>query len=238
MKIALLGYGKMGVEVEKIALERNHEVLLMIDSQAEIDAEDLSKAEAAIDFSTPSSAPYNIFKCFDVGVPIIVGTTGWSDKLEEIKQKCAEEKQALFYSPNFSIGVNIFFELNRKLAQMMNNHISYDVSIEETHHTQKLDAPSGTAITLANGITGTRTLDRKSKWVNNESTADTDIQITSIRKDDVTGTHIVKYLSDIDGLEIKHEANNRKGFAMGAVLAAEWIIGKRGVFTMQDMLEL
>ena len=236
MKIALLGYGKMGVEIEKAALERNHEILLRIDSQAEIDTEDLSKAEVAIDFSTPSSASYNIFKCFDVGVPIIVGTTGWSDKLEEIKQKCMEKSQALLYSSNFSIGVNIFFELNRKLAQMMDKHGSYDVSIEETHHTQKLDAPSGTAITLAKDIIDT--LDRKKQWVNNESTAVADIQVTSIRKNSVTGTHIVKYLSDIDGLEIKHEANSRKGFAMGAVLAAEWIIGKRGVFTMQDMLKL
>ena len=235
MKIALLGYGKMGKEVEQTALERSHEIILRIDSRAEIDTEDLSKSEVAIDFSTPSSASYNILKCFDVNVPIVVGTTGWSDKLEDIKQACLEKNQALFYAPNFSIGVNIFFELNRKLAQMMNEHTSYNVSIEETHHTQKLDAPSGTAITLANDITGT--LDRKSKWVNNESTADTDIQITSIRKDDVTGAHIVKYFSDIDGLEIKHEANSRKGFAMGAVLAAEWIIGKRGVFTMRDMLK-
>ncbi len=236
MKIALLGYGKMGREVEQTALERSHEILLKIDSQAEIDAVDLSKAEVAIDFSMPSSASYNILKCFDVNVPIVVGTTGWSDKLEDIKQVCLEKSQALFYASNFSIGVNIFFELNRKLAQMMNEHTSYDVSIEETHHTEKLDAPSGTAITLANDITVS--LDRKSKWVNKESTADTDIQITSIRKDDVTGTHIVKYFSDIDGIEIKHEANSRKGFAMGAVIAAEWIIGKQGVFTMQDFLKL
>ena len=236
MKIALLGYGKMGREVEQIALERNHEILLKIDSQTEIDTKSLSKAEVAIDFSTPSSATYNILKCFDVNVPIVVGTTGWSDKLEDIKQVCLEKDQTLFYASNFSIGVNVFFELNRKLAQLMNKHTSYDVSIEETHHTQKLDAPSGTSITLANEITGT--LDRKSKWVNNESTTDTDIHIASIRKDDVTGTHIVKYFSDIDSFEIKHEANSRKGFAMGAVLAAEWLIEKQGVFTMRDFLKL
>ena len=236
MKIALLGYGKMGREVEQIALERNHEILLKIDSQTEIDAKNLSKAEVAIDFSMPSSATYNILKCFDVNVPVVVGTTGWSDKLEDIKQVCLEKDQTLFYASNFSIGVNVFFELNRKLAQLMNKHTSYDVSIEETHHTQKLDAPSGTSITLANEITGT--LDRKSKWVNNESTTDTDIHIASIRKDDVTGTHIVKYFSDIDSFEIKHEANSRKGFAMGAVLAAEWLIEKQGVFTMRDFLKL
>ena len=235
MKIAILGYGKMGKEVERTALERNHEIILKIDSQKELDAQDLSKADAAIDFSTPSSAPYNILRCFEFNVPIVTGTTGWPDKMKEIKRRCMEENQALFYSPNFSIGVNIFFELNRRLAQIMNKHIFYDVSIEETHHTQKLDAPSGTAITLENDIINN--IDRKTEWVNQESDDNAKLNINSIRKKNVTGTHIVKYLSDIDRLEIKHEANSRKGFAIGAVLAAEWIIGKRGVFTMQDMLK-
>ena len=235
MKIAILGYGKMGKEVERTALERNHEIILKIDSQKELDAQDLSKADAAIDFSTPSSAPYNILRCFEFNVPIVTGTTGWPDKMKEIKRRCMEENQALFYSPNFSIGVNIFFELNRRLAQLMNKHISYNVSIEETHHTQKLDAPSGTAITLANDIIDI--IDRKTEWVNQESNDAAKLNITSIRKKNITGTHIVKYLSDIDRLEIKHEANSRKGFAIGALLAAEWMIGKHGVFTMQDMLK-
>ncbi|MFH1320514.1 MAG: 4-hydroxy-tetrahydrodipicolinate reductase [Bacteroidota bacterium] len=255
-KIALIGYGRMGREVEKVARQRNHEILLKIDIENVSDAKNLSNVDVAIDFSTPLCAPDNIYKCFNVNVPIVVGTTGWSGRLEEIKKICADKDQALFYSSNFSIGVNIFFEINRKLARLMNEHDHYDVFIEETHHKQKLDSPSGTAITMANDII--EAVDRKRGWINIESGSDTipatsisqeggdqdqnfisatGIEITSIRKNNVTGTHIAKYISDIDSIEIKHCANNRKGFAVGAVLAAEWIIGKKGVFTMGNMLK-
>ena len=247
MKIALLGYGKMGKEIEKLALEKGHSMILKVDvdNAANFLISDLTKADAAIEFSTPNSVYNNIMKCFETNVPVVVGTTGWFDKLEEVKKICKEKNQTIFYSSNYSIGVNIFFELNKKLAQMMNKQNNYDVAIEEIHHTQKLDAPSGTAIALANDII--QNFDKKKQWqlavdrqqlenkIQNQSDK---ILITAIRKENIPGTHTIKYESSVDSIEIKHTAHNRKGFAVGALMAAEWIVGKKGTFGMQDLLKL
>lgn len=255
MKIALFGYGKMGKEIEQVALQRRHEIALKInlrntDSFSKID---LQKCDAAIEFSTPHSAIANMKKCFDAGIPVVVGTTGWYDKQEEVKKNCTEKNGCLFYASNFSIGVNIFFKVNEHLAKMMDNYSDYGVSIEEIHHIHKLDAPSGTAITLANGIVNN--LKRKSNWQTitqhekrrngatenfsdspNPPLSDSDFLITSKREGEVLGTHSVKYFSPIDDIEIKHTAHNRKGFALGAVLAAEFVKGKKGIFGMNDLL--
>lgn len=235
MKIALLGYGKMGKEIENVAAGRSHSIVLKANSKSNLNAEALSNSDVALDFSTPLSAPHNILQCFDVNVPVVVGTTGWLDQFEEIKQQCIDKNQALFYAPNFSIGVNIFFEINRKLARIMNKQDGYDVSIEETHHAEKLDAPSGTAIKLAEDIVDMN--DKKAGWTNSETKNNSDLQITSNRENNITGSHIVKYHSDVDDIKIMHVAHQRKGFAAGAVLAAEWIMGKKGVFGMKDLLE-
>lgn len=237
MKIALIGYGKMGKEIEAIALGRGHEVILKVTSEnADFTLEELKKADVAIEFSRPETVINNIRSCFNANIPVIIGTTGWYGHLNTIRESCVAENQAMLYATNFSVGVNIFFELNKKLASMMNKHWSYNVIVEETHHTQKLDAPSGTAITLAEGIL--EKLERKDKWIKGESAVDNDLNIISHRRDNIPGTHIVRYSSAIDDIEIKHEAHNRKGFAFGAVIAAEWIQGKKGVFTMKDVLEL
>jgi len=225
----------MGKEIENVAVERSHSIVLKADSKSNLNAETLSNSDVALDFSTPSAAPHNILQCFDVNIPVVVGTTGWLDQFEDIKQQCIDKNQALFYAPNFSIGVNVFFEINRKLARIMNKQDGYDVSIEETHHTEKLDAPSGTAIKLAEDIVDVN--DKKTGWVNSETKNNSDLQITSIRKNNITGSHVVKYHSDVDDIEIIHVAHQRKGFAVGAVMAAEWIMGKKGVFGMKDLLE-
>lgn len=238
MKIALLGYGKMGKEVEKIALSRGHEIILKLDSEDDwvLQKELLSEADVAIEFSVPESALSNIFKCFDVNLPVVVGTTGWLGSLEHVKQVCEEHHQSLFYASNFSIGVNLFFELNRKLAQLMNNYEDYEVTIEETHHAQKLDKPSGTAITLADTII--TLLDRKDKWVSGKPTHEYELGVTSNRIDDVPGTHVVSYTSEIDDIKIEHVAKSRRGFALGAMMAAEWLPSRRGIFSMADLLKL
>jgi 4-hydroxy-tetrahydrodipicolinate reductase len=237
MKIALLGYGKMGKEIEQIALNRGHEIVLKVtSSNAMFSLEDLRKADVAIEFSRPESVVNNIRSCFNAGIPVVVGTTGWYQHFTEITRVCENEKQALLYATNFSVGVNIFFELNKRLAEMMNRHMHYEVLVEETHHTQKLDAPSGTAITIAEGIL--EKIERKDQWVNENSIVDNHLNIISHRVENVPGTHVVKYHSDIDDIEIKHTAHNRKGFATGAVIAAEWLIGKKGMFTMRDVLQL
>jgi 4-hydroxy-tetrahydrodipicolinate reductase len=237
MKIALLGYGKMGREIEKIALERNHEIILKIDvdNQHEATIENIRKTDVAIDFSTPASAFANIIKCFDAGIPVVCGTTGWMDKIVEITELCRKENQTFFYASNFSLGVNLFFALNRYLAAMMNNHQEYDVTIKEIHHVHKLDAPSGTAISLANDIVAH--VKRKNKWELDQAIDDSVIKITAERQDEVPGTHIIEWDSPVDRIEIMHEAKNRKGLAHGAVLAAEFILGKKGVFSMNDMLK-
>jgi 4-hydroxy-tetrahydrodipicolinate reductase len=238
MKIALLGYGKMGKEIEQVALQRGHTIELKVNSVRPISKalDQLNTCDVAIDFSLPSTVYAHILACFDQHVPVVVGTTAWQDKQEEIIKTCTEKGQALLYASNFSIGVNLFFELNRKLALLMQHHTNYTVAMEEIHHTQKLDAPSGTAITLANTLLAT--LPGKHKWVNHVAVDPVELGIVSVRKDDVPGTHTVNYASEVDSIEIKHTAHNRKGFALGAVIAAEFIHGKKGVFGMQDVLQL
>lgn len=236
MKIAILGYGKMGKEIERIALERNHEILMRIDSSEDWNnyIYDFLNADVAIDFSTPANVLDNIMKCFSANVPVVVGTTGWYDQLDVVRELCVGKNQTMFYASNFSIGVNVFFQINKKLAQLMNPHTDYEVYIEETHHTQKLDSPSGTAITLANDIIAN--LNRKENWKNEMTQYEEELGIKSVREANVPGTHIVTYESVNDIIEIKHTAKNRLGFAMGAILAAEFIVRKKGVYEMKDML--
>lgn len=238
MKIALFGYGKMGKEIEQIALQRGHSVVLKIDENniGSLSKEDLSNCDVAIEFSTPASAIANMTRCFLTGIPVVVGTTGWYDRLEKVKKLCEENDGCLFYTSNFSIGVNIFFKLNEQLAKMMNAYPDYNVSMEEIHHVHKLDAPSGTAISLANQITAN--LNRKKKWSNSKTEKAEELEIISKRIDEVPGTHSVKYFSAIDDIEIKHTAHNRKGFATGAVLAAEFVKGKKGIFGMNELMQL
>ncbi len=236
MKIALLGYGKMGQEIEKAAVERGHTIALVIDikNQNEFTKENLLKAEVAIDFSTPSSAVKNILKCFEAGIPIVSGTTGWNSELERITSICTEKRQALIHSPNFSIGVNILFAVNEYLAGIMNKFSQYDVRMEETHHIQKLDAPSGTAIRIAEQIISR--IDRKTGWTLKDNDGPEKISVNAIREGDIKGIHEICYDSDVDIITLKHFTKSRKGLALGAVLAAEFIKGKKGVFTMRDML--
>jgi 4-hydroxy-tetrahydrodipicolinate reductase len=232
MKIALLGYGKMGQTIERIALERGHEIVLKKDEFNTY--EGLSNADVAIDFSIPAVAVENISNCFYANVPVISGTTGWLDRFEEMVALCEEKKGAFISSSNFSLGVNLFFGLNEYLAKMMSRFDSYKVDMEEIHHTQKLDAPSGTAISLAKGVINNSDY---TNWTLGEAKENL-IHIEALRIGDVPGTHTVTYNSKVDSIEIKHTAHNRDGFALGAVIAAEWIVGKQGVFTMKDVLEL
>ena len=232
MKIALLGYGKMGKIIERIAVERVHEIVLKKEEFNTFDG--LSTADVAIDFSAPNIAVTNISTAINLGIPVVSGTTGWLEHYDEIVKLCHEKNGAFLYGSNFSLGVNIFFELNDYLAKMMAKFKDYNVSMEEIHHTQKLDKPSGTAISLANAIINHTD---KNNWAI-ENPKEEDIFIDVKRIDDVPGTHSVFYNSDVDFIEIKHVANNREGFGLGAVIAAEWIIGKKGVFTMKDVLEL
>ena len=238
MKIALLGYGRMGKEIEKIALSRNHEIVLKIDINNidELSVENLQFSDVAIDFSIPSGAFANIMKCFEAGTPIVSGTTGWMDKFEEIIDICKNQHKSFFYASNYSIGVNIFFHLNKKLARLMNKIPDYDVSIEEIHHIHKLDAPSGTAITLANDIL--QQIERKKDWKLNSPGEKDSMSISVKREDEVPGTHSINYDSEVDAIEIKHTAKSRKGFAFGAVLAAEYIQDKKGFHCMDDLLKL
>lgn len=237
MKIALSGYGKMGREIEKIALERGHEIVVKFNDPDDWVGKDeqLRQADVAIEFSMPHSVVSNIFKCFDANVPVVVGTTGWFEQLDHVKQVCYEHNRSILYASNFSIGVNLFFEVNKGLAKLMNEHEDYHVSLDETHHTAKLDSPSGTAIKLANDILDN--LGRKDVWVNNPSDKDYELEIASHRIENVPGTHVVTYESDIDKIELTHTAKSRVGFAKGAVVAAEWLTDKKGVFTMSDLLK-
>ncbi len=232
MKIALLGYGKMGKVIEKVALERGHEIVLRKSSSDTFDG--LDQADVAIDFSVPTSAVENITACLQHNIPVICGTTGWLEDYDKMADLCQQNKGAFLYGSNFSLGVNLFFELNRKLAQLMLPHAQYRVSMEEIHHTQKLDAPSGTAISLANDIVE---LTKLKGWALNAAQPD-ELAITAKRIEQVPGTHLVFYDSDVDQIEIKHTAHSREGFALGSVIAAEWIIGKTGVFSMENVLEL
>jgi len=232
MKIALLGYGRMGKEIEKIALSRGHEIVIRKDVD---DIIDITLADVAIDFSVPNSAFNNISNCLNNNVPVISGTTGWLEKYEDAIALCKEKKGAFIYASNYSLGVNIFFELNKQLAKMMKTIEGYNISMEEIHHTKKLDAPSGTAITLAEGIIENTS---KNSWELGEVTSEENIPIIAKRISKVHGTHTVWYDSEVDSLEIKHTAHNRKGFALGAVIAAEWISDKTGVFSMKDVLNI
>ncbi|MGB5417613.1 4-hydroxy-tetrahydrodipicolinate reductase [Algibacter sp.] len=233
MNIALLGYGKMGKTIEQIAISRGHNVVLTID-KGDTDY-DITKADVAIDFSIPDVAFNNISNCINNNVPVISGTTGWLDKYDDAVALCKEKKGAFIYASNYSLGVNIFFELNKTLAKMMSALKQYNVSMEEIHHTQKLDAPSGTAITLANGVIENH--DSYTNWKLDEGGEKT-IPIKAKRIEDVPGTHTVTYESEVDTINIEHIAHTRQGFALGAVVAAEWIAGKKGVFTMNDVLNI
>ena len=232
MKIALLGYGKMGKVIERIALERGHEIVLKKDQNNTF--EGLSIADVAIDFSVPDSAVANISECLNNGIPVISGTTGWLADYPKMVQLCEEKNGSFIYASNFSLGVNVFFELNEYLAKMMTNLKQYNVSMEEIHHTQKLDAPSGTAITLAEGVI------KHTDYANwtLETPISNEIHIEAKRIENVPGTHSIFYDSEVDQIEIKHTAHSREGFALGAVVAAEWLVGKKGVFNMKDVLGL
>lgn len=232
MKIALLGYGKMGQIIERIAMERGHEIVLRKSSATTFDG--LLQADVAIDFSIPDVAVDNISTSINNGIPIISGTTGWLENYHEMVKLCNEKNAAFLYGSNFSLGVNLFFELNDYLARMMSKFREYNVSMEEIHHTHKLDKPSGTAISLANAIINNTS---KNNWAI-ENPKEDDVFINVKRIDEVPGTHSVFYNSEVDFIEIKHVAHNREGFALGAVIAAEWIIGKKGVFSMKDVLDL
>lgn len=238
MKIALIGYGKMGKAIEKIALEKGHQICLIIDYENahELTPENLGRCDVAIEFSTPEFAVANITACLEAGIPVISGTTGWLHKLEEVKKLCISRNGAMIYASNFSIGVNLFFDLNKHLADLMGDHPEYNVHIEETHHTQKKDSPSGTAITLAEHIIESAV--NKSKWVNTSTDRPQDLFILSHRVDPAAGTHRVVYSSPVDDIEIIHTAHNREGFAAGAVQAAEFIMGKKGIFGMKEVLGL
>jgi 4-hydroxy-tetrahydrodipicolinate reductase len=238
MKIALIGYGKMGHMIEEVAAERGHEIVLKIhiDNTEEFTGENIAAANVAIEFTGPDSAYDNVKKCIDFGIPVVSGSTGWNDRLEEMKQYCLQKNGSFLHTSNFSIGVNIFFEVNKLLAKLMNTHTDYDVALKEIHHTQKKDAPSGTAVTLAEGVLAN--VSRKKSWVNKEASVPEELSIISERIDPAPGTHYVKYSSEIDDIEIIHTAHSRKGFALGAVLAAEYIADKKGIFNMRDVLHI
>jgi 4-hydroxy-tetrahydrodipicolinate reductase len=236
LKIALIGYGKMGKAIEEIALERGHEIVLKITSSNLVDfaKENLRKADVAIEFTNPEAVINNLHTCIEAQVPVICGSTGWVEKESEIKDYCIEKDGTLLYASNFSIGVNIFFEVNKKLASLMAKQIEYKVAVEEIHHTKKKDAPSGTGITLAQQIIAERK--DKTSWVLGEETNKNQLSIVSKRIDPAPGTHIVSYTSSIDDITITHTAHSRQGFALGAIIAAEFLQNKKGIFNMQDVL--
>lgn len=244
MKLAILGYGKMGRIIEQFATERGHEIVLKVNEHnlADLNIANLKNAEVAIDFSTPDSVLKNIEICFDAGVAVVVGTTGWYGRLQEVKDQCLEGNNTLLYGSNFSVGVNVFFHINKILAKIMNNYAQYEVQVEEIHHTEKLDSPSGTAMSIAEGILDQ--LDRKNEWVNELVGSGTELitkpeqlLIESHRIEHVPGTHTVIYSSEVDEIEFKHTAHSRAGFALGAVLAAEWVHNKTGFFNITDMFD-
>lgn len=236
MKVAILGYGKMGKTIEQILLERGHELVLKVNNNnlEDLTILNIQKADVAIEFTVPTSAVANYNLCFEAGVPVVSGTTAWLAQLPEVKKNLVDKNGTLFYAPNFSIGVNIFFKINSLLAKLMNNYPNYNVSMEEIHHLQKLDSPSGTAIKTADVIL--KEIDNKTAWKEAEEVAENELQIHSKREPNVPGTHSVNYTSEEDSIEIRHTAHSRKGFALGSVLAAEWVVGKKGFFGMEDML--
>jgi 4-hydroxy-tetrahydrodipicolinate reductase len=233
MKIALLGYGKMGKVIEKIALERGHEIVLKKSSSDSYLG--LENANVAIDFSVPASAVENISECLNRGIPVVSGTTGWLEEYPKMVALCENKNGSFIYGSNFSLGVNLFFELNSYLAKMMSKFKTYSISMEEIHHTQKLDAPSGTAISLAKGIIEKTDY---TSWTLDVNPKEKELPIEALRIENVPGTHSIFYTSEVDTIEIKHTAHSREGFALGSVVAAEWLVGKKGVFTMKDVLDL
>jgi 4-hydroxy-tetrahydrodipicolinate reductase len=236
MKIALIGYGKMGQMIEEIATQRGHQVVLKIniDNTEDFTETNTKAADVAIEFTAPESAFENVKQCLTFGVPVVSGSTGWNDNLPAARELAIEKESAFLHASNFSIGVNIFFQVNKLLARLMAAHPDYDVSLKEIHHTQKKDAPSGTAVTLAEQVI--ENIDRKVKWTNNTAQNSEELAIISERTDPAPGTHYVRYTSEVDDIEIIHTAHNRKGFALGAVMAAEFVVGKKGVFSMDDVL--
>jgi len=238
MNLALIGYGKMGKEIEKIAVSRGHQIKLIIDinNPHDLTVENLRKCDVAIEFTIPDSAVKNYNICFEAGIPVVSGTTGWLDQKEAVYKKCAEMNGTFFYSSNFSLGVNLFFELNRRLAELMSNRTEYGVEMTEVHHTQKLDAPSGTAISLAEDILDK--LPGKTNWVNDKIPAEHELNIKSERLGEVPGIHTVKYESEVDYIEITHSSKSRKGLAFGAVLAAEYCLNHKGILKMKDLLNI
>lgn len=238
MNIALIGYGRMGHEIEKIAVDRGHTIGLIIDidNQNDLNPEKLKGIDVAIEFTIPASAINNYKICFDAGVPVVSGTTGWLDKWDEVTKYCLQKNSAFFYASNFSLGVNLFFEINRMVAKLMKPFETYNIEMTEVHHTKKLDAPSGTAISLANDII--EQYDQMTGWVNQYSDSKKILGIESVREGDVPGIHTIKYNSEVDFIEITHSAKTRKGFALGAVLAAEFSAGKEGLLTMKDLLNI
>lgn len=236
MNVAIIGYGKMGHEIEKVLTARGHSVSLIIDKDnaEDMTAENLKKVDVAIEFSAPAVAFDNICRCLEAGTPVVCGTTAWLDRYDQVTALCKRENGAFFYASNYSVGVNLFFAINKQLAQLMNRFTEYDVTLSEVHHTEKKDAPSGTAITLAEGIL--EGIDRKGEW-HLGTTTDTDkLEVTAIRRSVVPGTHTITWESPADTIQIEHTAKNRSGFAVGAVMAAEFLVGKHGVYTMSDML--
>lgn len=238
MNIALIGYGKMGKEIEKIAVSRGHKINLIIDinNPHDLTVSNLQKCDVAIEFTIPDSAVKNYFTCFEAGIPVVSGTTGWLHQKDEVYNKCKESNGTFFYGSNFSVGVNLFFELNKKLAELMAPHAEYQVEMTEVHHIHKLDAPSGTAISLAEDMLNI--LPGKNSWVNDKTPGETELNIKSERSGEVPGIHTIKYESEVDFIEITHDAKNRKGLASGAVLAAEYSIGKKGILSMKQLLNI
>jgi 4-hydroxy-tetrahydrodipicolinate reductase len=238
MKIALVGYGKMGHMIEEVAATRGHKIILKIDvtNQHDLTRENIATADVAIEFTNPESAFQNVMKCLEFEIPVVSGSTGWNQKLEDAKNYCKQTNGSFLHTSNFSIGVNIFFEINKLLANLMSSQPAYDVMMREIHHTAKKDAPSGTAVTLADQILSN--LPRKKNWVNSPSATSEQLSIISERVDPAPGTHYVKYSSEVDDIEIIHTAHSRKGFALGAVLAAEYISDKKGIFSMKDVLNI
>lgn len=237
MNILLLGYGKMGKAIEQVAQSHNHRIVqrINIDNHHELAQVDPAGVDAAIEFSQPEAAAGNLFYCFDHRIPVVCGTTGWLERRAEIEAYCMQKGGAFFYSSNYSLGVNIFFHLNKVLARLMNGYPEYGITLEETHHTEKKDAPSGTALTLAGDVLNE--VSRKTNWVSNSPKNASELAVLSHRVPDVPGTHVVRYDSSTDSIEIKHTAHSRSGFASGAVIAAQWLQGKRGIFGMEDMLK-
>ncbi len=237
MRIVLIGYGKMGKEIERISLQRGHEIVakIDIDNNHELDLLNKNSVDVAIEFSNPASAYQNIVKCIEKQIPVVCGTTGWLEKKSEVESLTQNHQSTFFYASNYSIGVNLFFKLNKFLAKLMQGHQQYDIYTNEIHHLEKKDSPSGTAITLAEGILDAYS--NKTSWVNNQIPNEQEIAIWSQRESTIPGTHTIKYISKVDQIEITHEAFNREGFALGAVIAAEWVKDKKGILGMDDLLK-